>query len=185
MLESARSDEAGLVARVAAGDRKAFDELYDQLGPTVTGRLRLQVGDSGVAEEICQDAFHAIWRSAATYRPDRGAPRGWIFGIARNAAIDWYRTAGRRAQRERELAEAWMPSESDSVEEAAIASADALRVRELVLELPREQRECLRLMYWGGYSQSEIATLTGVPLGTVKSRLRSALRKLRGRVAQD
>lgn len=86
---------------------------------------------------ICLEAFHTIWRSAAIYRRDRGAPRGWIFGIARNAAIDWYRTAGRRAQRERELAEAWMASESDSVEEAATASADALRVRELVRELPQ------------------------------------------------
>lgn len=185
ILEGTRSYEAGLVARVAAGDRDAFDELYDQLGPAVRGRLRAQVGDPGVAEEICQDTFHAIWRSAATYRPDRGAPRGWIFRIARNAALDWYRTVGRRAQRERGLPEALPAPESGSVEEAAIASAEALRVRDLVLELPRGQRECLRLMYWGGYSQSEIAALTGVPLGTVKSRVRSALRKLRGRVVAD
>lgn len=185
MLERTRSNEARLVAKVAAGDNTAFHELYDQLGPTVFGRLRLQIGDSGVAEEICQDAFEAIWRLAATYRPDRGGPRAWIFRIARNAAIDWYRTTGRSVLLERELVEDWVAPESISVEEAAIGRVDAIRVRELVLELPQQQRECLRLMYWEGYSHSEIAALTKTPLGTVKSRLRLALRRLRAKVVTD
>lgn len=171
-----------LVARIARGDTRALGELYDQYGRTVFGVLYRLLGAPEPAEEVAQDAFHAVWRRAATYQPDRGSVRTWLLAIARNAAIDWRRTKGKRIEREAAIDEAMQLVEDTRVEDRVIASLSAERVRAAVATLPDEQRVVLSLAFWSGLSQSEIAARTGTPLGTVKSRVRLGLSKLRDRL---
>jgi RNA polymerase sigma-70 factor (ECF subfamily) len=123
-----------------------------------------------------------VWRRAATYQPDRGSVRTWLLAIARNAAIDWRRTKGKRIEREAAIDEAVELVEDTRVEDRVIASLSAERVRAAVALLPDEQRVVLSLAFWSGLSQSEIAARTGTPLGTVKSRVRLGMSKLRDRL---
>jgi RNA polymerase sigma-70 factor (ECF subfamily) len=137
------------------------------------------------AEEVAQDAFHAVWRRAATYRADRGSVRTWLLAIARNAAIDWRRTKGKRVEREAAIDEAAELIADVRVDDRVIASLRAERVRAAVASLPEEQRVVLSLAFWSGLSQSEIAERTGTPLGTVKSRVRLGMSKLRDRLGLE
>ena len=182
VLGGKAGDDAVLVARIARGDATALGELYDRYGRTVFGVLYRLLGTPEPAEEVAQDAFHAVWRRAATYQPDRGSVRTWLLAIARNAAIDWRRTKGRRIEREATIDEAVELVEDTRVEDRVIASLSAERVRAAVALLPDEQRVALSLAFWSGLSQSEIAARTGTPLGTVKSRVRLGLSKLRDRL---
>jgi RNA polymerase sigma-70 factor (ECF subfamily) len=173
------------VERIAAGDADALGELYDRYGRIAFGLLYRMLPGPDVAEEVAQDAFHSVWRQARTYRPDRGSVRTWLLAICRNAAIDWRRTRGRRAERETSLDD---PTEflSDApIDERVMDAMRAETVRRAVAELPPEQREVLTLAFWGGYSQSEIASRTGTPLGTVKSRVRLGMTKLRQRLVRE
>ncbi len=179
----AREDDSVLLARLAVREPDALAELYDRYGRTVFAVLCRMLPDPEAAEEVCQDAFQHVWRAAATYRGERGAVRTWLLAIARNAAIDWRRTRGRRTERETALDDAFTLASPGSVEEVVDGRLQAQRMRALVAALPSEQRRCLELAYWGGFSQSEIAAKTGAPLGTVKSRMRLAMEKLRTSLA--
>jgi len=137
------------------------------------------------AEEVAQDAFHAVWRKAGTYRPERGAVRTWLLAICRNAAIDWRRTRGKRSDREVTIDAVAAFVSAAKVDEKVIDRLRAERVRQALAELPPEQRDVLSLAFWGGYSQSEIAERTNTPLGTVKSRVRLGMTKLRDRLADE
>jgi RNA polymerase sigma-70 factor (ECF subfamily) len=170
------------VARIARGDPAALGELYDRYGRTVFGVLYRLLGAAEPAEEVAQDAFHAVWRRAATYRPDRGSVRTWLLAIARNAAIDWRRTKGKRLEREAAIDDAAELTEETRVDDRVIESLRAERVRAAVAALPDEQRVVLSLAFWSGLSQTEIAERTGTPLGTVKSRVRLGMSKLRERL---
>ncbi|HLZ48161.1 MAG TPA: sigma-70 family RNA polymerase sigma factor [Candidatus Limnocylindria bacterium] len=172
-------DDEALVARIARGDPEALGVLYDRYGRTIFGVLYRMLGAPEAAEEVVQDAFHAVWRRAGTYRADRGSVRTWLLAIARNAAIDWRRTKGKRAEREGAIDEAAELIEGTRVDDRVIASLRAERVRAAVAALPIEQRQVLSLAFWSGLSQTEIATRTGAPLGTVKSRVRLGMAKLR------
>lgn len=143
------------------------------------------LGRAEVAEEVTQDVFHAVWRRAGTYREDRGAARTWILAIARNAAIDRRRANGTRSEREVGLDAAGERVADVDVAARALDSLRDARVRELLAELSPEQRDALALAYWGGLSQSEIAARTGTPLGTVKSRVRTAMLRLRERLVEE
>ena len=167
------------MARIAGGDPVALGELYDRHGRTVFGVLYRMLGAPEPAEEVAQDAFHAVWRRAGSYRGDRGSVRTWLLAIARNAAIDWRRTKGRRVEREAAIDEAAELVEDTHVDERVIASLRAERVRAAIAALPDEQRVVLSLAFWSGLSQREIAERTGTPLGTVKSRVRLGMAKLR------
>ncbi|MEA2662990.1 MAG: hypothetical protein QOH08_2562 [Chloroflexota bacterium] len=173
------------MARIAQGDPSALGELYDRYGRTVFGVLYRSLGAGEVAEEVAQDAFHAVWRRAGTYRSDRGSVRTWLLVIARNAAIDWRRTKGRRVEREAAIDEAAELVEETRLDDRVIASLQAERVRAAVASLPDEQRTVLDLAFWSGLSQTEIAERTGTPLGTVKSRVRLGMSKLRDRLRLD
>jgi RNA polymerase sigma-70 factor (ECF subfamily) len=175
-------DDGALVARIARGDAVALGELYDRYGRTVFGVLYRVLGTPEPAEEVAQDAFHAVWRRAATYQADRGSVRTWLLAIARNSAIDWRRTKGKRIEREAAIDEAAELVEEIRVDDRVIASLRAERVRAAVASLPDEQRLALSLAFWSGLSQTEIAARTGVPLGTVKSRVRLGMTKLRDRL---
>lgn len=167
------------MARIAGGDAAALGELYDRYGRIVFGVLYRTLGSPEPAEEVAQDAFHAAWRRADTYRPDRGSVRTWLLAIARNAAIDWRRTKGKRFEREAAIDEAAELVEERRIDDRVMASLQAERVRAAVAALPEDQRTTLSLAFWSGLSQSQIAERTGTPLGTVKSRVRLGMAKLR------
>lgn len=183
MAES--SDDTDLVRRIVARDAAALGELYDRYGRVVFAVTFRMVGAADAAEEVTQDVFHAVWRRIATYRPDRGAFRGWLLTIARNAAIDWQRTKRKRYEREAPIDEAFTVADDVRVEEQVTIRLRDVRVRAAVEALSPEQRQTLDLAFWQGLSQTEIAARTGVPLGTVKSRVRLAMVKLRDGLAAE
>src|SRR5438046_2079499 len=139
------------MARIAGGDPAALGELYDRHGRTVFGVLYRMLGAPEPAEEVAQDAFHAVWRRASSYRADRGSVRTWLLAIARNAAIDWRRTRGRRLEREVTIDAAAELLSDAKVDERVVDSLRAEHVRAVVGKLPREQREVLALAVWAGY----------------------------------
>jgi RNA polymerase sigma-70 factor (ECF subfamily) len=147
------------------------------------GVLRALLPSPEAAEEVIQDSFHAIWRAAGGYTAGRGSVRTWVLAIGRNAAIDWQRTKGRRFARERSLEitdDLRDPLADELLERVALRA----RVRDALAALPAEQREVIVLAYYGGMTQSEIATRTGAPLGTVKGRARLAMARLRESLAE-
>jgi RNA polymerase sigma-70 factor (ECF subfamily) len=150
----------------------------------VFGLLSVVLPSPETAEEIVQDAFHSVWRRAASYRADRGSVRTWLLAIARNAAIDWHRTRGRRSEREGPLEDAGELSDP-KVEESLDRVIRSERVRTALDALPQEQRDVIVLAFYGGLTQPEIAARTGAPVGTVKSRARLAMDKLRETLAVD
>jgi RNA polymerase sigma-70 factor (ECF subfamily) len=178
-----RTDRVGederLMLRIAGGEPDALGELYDRYGRVVFGTLYRMLGSPEVAEEITQNAFHSVWQRAQSYRAERGSVRTWLLAISRNAAVDWRRTGGRHVDRETAIDEAAELVDEVRVDERVIASLRAERVRAAVALLPREQRDALSLAFWSGLSQSEIAKRTGTPLGTVKSRVRLGMARLR------
>ena len=177
--------QGALLLRVAQqADRTAFAALFDHFGPRVKSYLMKLGAERGLAEDLVQDVMLAVWRRAATYDPSQASVSTWIFTIARNKRIDALRR-GPRADfdpTDPALAPAPPPSPDDEAEavhwEGAIADA--------VAAMPREQAEIVRLAYYEDISHSDIAARIGVPLGTVKSRLRLAMARLRSRfAAQD
>jgi RNA polymerase sigma-70 factor (ECF subfamily) len=163
-----------LLARVGEHEREAFEILYGRYVRPVFSLALRRLGDRGHAEDAVQDAFAAIWRSASTYRPERGAAGGWIYTVARNAIVDRLRRTGPALDAE-------LP-ELASVERGPAQQAEdsyvSWRVHRALEELQPREREVIELAYWSGMSQSEVAEYLGLPLGTVKTRTRSALAKL-------
>ena len=173
-----------LIERIAARDAEALGVLYDRYGRLTFGVLRALLPTPEAAEEIVQDAFHSVWRNAARYEPGRGSVRTWLLAIARNAAIDWRRTRGRRVERERGLEEAEGlrdPTADELVERIALRG----RIRDALAALPAEQREVVVLAFYAGLTQAEIAARTGEPIGTVKGRARLAMARLRRNLRGD
>jgi RNA polymerase sigma-70 factor (ECF subfamily) len=179
VVDPDKADDVRLVERIARGDAEALGELYDRYGRLAFGVLYRMLPGPEAAEEVEQDAFHAVWRQAGSYRHERGSVRTWLLAICRNAAIDWRRTRGKRREREVAMDAAADLLSDSSVDESVVGRLRAERVRAVVGQLPTEQREVLALAFWGGYSQSEIAARTNTPLGTVKSRVRLGMNKLR------
>ena len=162
-----------LIERVGEGDRDAFDELYRRYTRPVLGLALRRLGDRGRAEDALQEAFAAIWRSASSYDPARGQGGAWLYTVARNAIVDGAR---RRPEPPMEVPEE--PSGESGPAEQAEASWLAWRVHSALSHLPDHERPVIELAYWGGLSQSEISEFLQVPLGTVKTRTRSALARL-------
>jgi RNA polymerase sigma-70 factor (ECF subfamily) len=165
--------DAQLITRVADGDRPAFEELYRRYARAVLGLALRRLGDRGRAEDAAQDAFVAIWRSARTYDPGRGRGAPWLYAVARNAITDGLR---RTPEPTAELEDG--PGPSPDPLDRAEASWTAWRVHRALEVLPEHERPVIELAYWRGLSQSEIADELQIPLGTVKTRTRSALGRL-------
>lgn len=162
-----------LIQRIAGRDHEAFSVLYRRVaGPVLRLALR-RIGDRQRAEDVGQETFAAIWRSAATYRPERGPGAAWLYAVARNAIVDRSRA---RVDPVAEVADA--PSDELGVHEQAEADWVSRRIHRALAELPEKQRVLIELAYWSGLSQFEIADRLNVPLGTVKTRTRSALAHL-------
>jgi RNA polymerase sigma-70 factor (ECF subfamily) len=173
-LVSAEPDSR-LIERVAGGDRDAFTELYLRFARPVLAMAQRQLGDSSRAEEAAQETFAAVWRSARSYRPERGSGSAWLYAVARHAIID-------RARQYREPA-AELPegaSAEAGPDEQAETAWLAWRVHAALERVPERERVVLELAYWSGLSQSEIASYLDVPLGTVKTRTRTGLSRLSG-----
>jgi RNA polymerase sigma-70 factor, ECF subfamily len=163
-----------LLALVAGRDRAAFELLYHRYVRSIFGLALRRLRDRPQAEEAAQEAFAAIWRSAGSYRPERGPAAPWLYTVARNAIVD--RMRARSGDTVAELPE--LVSAEPGPAERAEASDAAWRVHRALEELPKREREVIELAYWSGLSQSEIAEYLHVPLGTVKTRTRSALARL-------
>ncbi len=172
--------DAAAVERVAAQDAAALRKLYDRYAAVVHAAALRILRDPGAAEECTQDVFVAVWRNAATFDPARARFTTWLFAIARNRALELLR---RRGARPLDLhADAPEPPAGDASPDTALAAERrdvAARIAEGMAALPADQAEVVRLAYFDGLSHGEIAARLGVPLGTVKGRMRLALEKLR------
>jgi RNA polymerase sigma-70 factor, ECF subfamily len=166
--------DAELLARVGQHDREAFELLYGRYVRPVFSLALRRLGDRGHAEDAVQEAFAGIWRSASTYRPERGAAGGWIYTVARNAIVDRLRRNGPTADAELPELASVEPGPAQQAEDSDVS----WRVHRALEELQPREREVIELAYWSGMSQSEVAEYLGLPLGTVKTRTRSGLAKL-------
>jgi RNA polymerase sigma-70 factor (ECF subfamily) len=165
--------DAELLVRVAERDRDAFELLYHRYVRSVMGIALRRLRDRGRAEDAVQETFASIWRSAASYRPERGPAAPWLYAVARNAIVDRLRARTEPASEVPETAS----SEAGPLERAE-SSYVSWRVHRALEELPEKEREVVELAYWSGLSQSEVADYLHIPLGTVKTRTRSALARL-------
>lgn len=169
-----------LIQRAAAGDRGAFEDLYRRYARPVFGLALRRLGDRGRAEDAVQETFASIWRSASSYRPERGPGAPWLYAVARNAIVDRSRA---RAETPAEVPDE--PSSEPGPPDRAEESWVQWRVHRALEELPEREREVIALAYWSGLSQSEVAEFLGVPLGTVKTRTRAALAHLADLLEED
>lgn len=169
----------GLLGRVGRGDRDAFGELYDETSPRVFGLVRRLVVDPAQAEEVTQDVYLEIWQNAARFDAAKGSAVAWMFTIAHRRAVDRIRSAQAAHDRDLRVGARDLDVPVDTVAEAAETSIEHERVRGALGELSDLQRECVALAYYGGLTQAEIAERLDVPLGTVKTRLRDGMIRLR------
>jgi RNA polymerase sigma-70 factor, ECF subfamily len=172
-LAAEQCSDGELLQRIGRGDREAFDVLYRRFVRPVFALALRRLGDRGRAEDATQETFTSIWRSASSYRAERGAGAPWLYAVARNAIVD--RT---RARSEPPMEAPDEPSAEPGPPEQAERSWLAWRVHRALQDLPEHERPLLELAYWSGLSQSEIADFLNIPLGTVKTRTRSALSRL-------
>jgi RNA polymerase sigma-70 factor, ECF subfamily len=169
-----------LLGRVARGDRDAFDEVYRQLAAPVYGLVRRVLRDPAQSEEVAQEVLVEMWRTAARFDPQRGSVRTWAMTLAHRRAVDRVRSEQAATERELRVArQAPVAGAEDDVAEAVEARLDQQRVRHCLGALTELQRESVRLAYYAGYTYREVAELLGSPLGTVKTRLRDGLIRLR------
>ena len=179
-------DDAELLARLARGQEDALAALYDRLGAMAYGLALRIAGDADTAQDAVQEAFLRLWRRADRYDRSRGDPRPWVLRIVRNVAIDLHRARGARNRAEGasavdESAERTIPLPEDTAESAE----NAARVRAALAELPPDQRRALEIAYFEGLSHREIASREGLPLGTVKTRIRDGVLRLRACFAKE
>lgn len=170
-----------LLRRIAAQDKQALAELYDQIASVMFATSFRILGDSHEAEEVIQDVFVQIWNKASTFDPTLGSPFHWAVGITRNRSIDRLRSRQRRAQMLDQLQEfACIEAAHVSVPTKTDLAQDELAgIRAAVMNLPPDQRRVLDMAFFGGLTHAEIAEATGEPLGTVKARIRRGMLKLR------
>jgi RNA polymerase sigma-70 factor (ECF subfamily) len=169
-----------LIAEIARGDRDAFARFYDLHAALVhTFALRL-LRERGEAEEVVQDVFVQVWRQAESYSSERGTPEAWLITMTRSRGIDKLRSRRRRDEMVRPAESADRRSEPSVLESASGPAEARAIIGGALSDLPATQRSVLELAYFDGLTQSEIATRLGEPLGTVKTRMRSGLERLRG-----
>lgn len=168
-----------LLLRVADGDQRAFAELYDLLSSRVFGLILRVLVNRSQSEEVLQEVFLEVWQSAGRFAPNKGQGRTWILTIAHRRAVDRVRASQSSADRDVRVGMRDLGVAHDSVAEQVELRIEGGKVAAALATLPEPQREALVLSYYGGYSQSEIAALIAAPLGTIKTRMRDGLSRLR------
>ena len=176
---AAAPDLVDLLRACGRGDETAFARLYDATASRVVGLAVRVVRDPAQAEEVAQEAFLEIWRTAGRFDPAKGSPLGWLLTIVHRKAVDRVRSAEASTRRDTTYHQQNHPVEHDSTAEAAQASLEARRVRQALTSLTPVQREALELAYFGGYTHTEVATMLELPVGTAKTRIRDGLIRLR------
>lgn len=176
------SDEL-IVRRIVEGDSNALGALYDRYGRAAYSLARRICADDGIAEDVVQEVFLAFWRDPRRFDPARGTFGTWLLTLVHHKSVDAVRRESairRRTVPAAEDGEEWSAPPGPGADQAALGSVVAGHVRDALGRLPAEQRQALALAYYGGYTQREVAALTGVPLGTVKSRMFTGVQRLRG-----
>ena len=177
--------EALLLARIARGDGAAFEDLYDRYSRAVYSLAVRLSGNAQAAQEITQEIFLGIWSGARDFDPQRGSARSWVLSLAHHKSVDAVRRLRLRVMEP--LTEAGVPNppHTPDIVEEAIRTVERASVREALRALSHEQREAIVLAYYGGYTQQEIAGRLGIPLGTVKTRVRDGMLRLRTMLRPD
>jgi RNA polymerase sigma-70 factor (ECF subfamily) len=173
----ASGDLAARLRLVARGDAAAFDAVYNQVAASVFGVVRRVIRDPAQSEEVTQDVLLEVWRTAAKFDPERGSAIAWVMTLAHRRAIDRVRSVQKESERERRAMAPDVPY--DEVAEAVESSLERERVRRCLGSLTGLQHESVTLAYYGGYTYGQVAALLGVPSGTIKTRMRDALIRLR------
>jgi RNA polymerase sigma-70 factor (ECF subfamily) len=182
ILTAAGQPDFALLERIAGRDAGAVGELYDRHSRLLYGLILRIVRDRSEAEEILQEVFVLVWNRVATYNPGLGPPAAWLVGIARNRAIDRLRA---NSARRRAIESARIDVESnENPETDALVSEQQRAIRQALETIPREQRDLIEEAYFLGFTHSELAERHKLPLGTVKTRIRTGLLALRGQLAQ-
>lgn len=176
---SARDAVADLLLAVSSGDQRAFAELYDTLSQRVFGLILRVLVNRSQSEEVLQEVFLEIWQSASRFAPNKGQGRTWVMTIAHRRAVDRVRSSQSSTDRDVRAGLRDIGVAHDSVAEQVELSIEGERVTTALSGLPDAQREAIVLAYYGGYSQNEISVLLGAPLGTIKTRMRDGLTRLR------
>jgi len=177
-----------LVRRLGDADGAALSQLYQRFGRPCYSLARRICADEGLAEDVVQEVFLTLWRDPTRFDPARGGFATWLLTLIHHKAVDAVRresTIRRRMVAAPEAGEDWSPTPAPGADQAAMARVAAGQVRAALHRLPAEQRQVLALAYFGGHTQREIAVLTGVPLGTVKSRMFTAVQRLRSLLADQ
>jgi RNA polymerase sigma-70 factor, ECF subfamily len=170
-------DLTRLLSEVALGDHQAYEAVYGELAGPVYGMIRQVLRDPAQSEEVAQEVLLEIWRTASRYDPGRGSPAAWALTIAHRRAVDRVRAETSCARTEQKTA--FEPDADNEVADAVEASLEQQRVRHCLDGLTHLQRESVTLAYYGGYSYPQVAALLGIALGTVKTRIRDGLIRLR------
>ncbi|RKT68517.1 RNA polymerase sigma-70 factor (ECF subfamily) [Saccharothrix variisporea] len=177
-----RPSDSALVQRVSEGDRGAFGELYDRYARPAYSLARRVCVDPDLAEDVVQEAFLVLWRNPSGYDASRGSFGTWLMTVVHHRAVDAVRREDTRRRRNvpltDEVSERTVPP-AEGADHAALTGVVGAEVRAALQRLPEDQRQVIALAYLGGYTQIEVAALTGIPLGTVKSRTFAAIRRLR------
>ncbi|WP_233159640.1 RNA polymerase sigma factor [Pseudonocardia sp. MH-G8] len=174
--------EEQLVRAVAEGDQDALGALYDRYGRPAFSLARRICADDGIAEDVVQEVFLVFWRNPTRFDPARGSFGTWLLTLVHHKSVDAVRkesTIRRRTVPAAEDGEEWSAPPGPGADQAALGAVVAGHVRDALGGLPAEQRQAIALAYYAGYTQREVAALTGVPLGTVKSRMFTGLQRLR------
>lgn len=175
----APADPEVLIHRIAAGDQGAFEVLYDSVSPRVFGLILRILRDESQSEEVLQEVFVEVWQQATRFDADRGRAVSWIMVLAHRRAVDRVRAS--QSSRERDLREGMKGFEEsyDDVQDTVEAHLEGERVHRALEHLSEAQRRAIELAYFGGFTHQEVAKLLEVPVGTVKTRIRDGMIKLR------